>query len=71
MYLNSSFETRNLGRLRDKIRKNQFEHLAFNPFFITKDGKRYFKTILNDQPLSKATYSQENENLYVSKAKIN
>jgi hypothetical protein len=71
VYLNSSFESRNLGKIRDKLRRNQYEHLAFNPFFITKDGKRYFKTILNDQPLLKSGYSKETENSYISNPKIN
>ena len=71
VYLNSSFDTRNLGKLRDKIRRNQYEHLVFNPFFVTKDGKRYYKTILNDHPVLKSGYSKETDNSYVSNTKIN
>ena len=54
VYLNSAFAYRNLGKLRDKLRVNQFAHKEFNPFITSKDGKRYYKGILNDKPLLKS-----------------
>jgi len=44
--VNSKISQRTLGKLRDQIRINQFNHQDFNPFYGSKAGKHYFKGAL-------------------------
>jgi hypothetical protein len=43
IYLNSKASERNLDKLRDKMRVNQFSHLNFNAFYGSRKGRQYFK----------------------------
>ena len=52
IYLNSKMSQRQLGKIRDQIRVNQFSHKDFNAFFGSKLGKFYYKGVWNSRSQS-------------------
>lgn len=46
VYLNSSFEHQNLGKMRDMLRKNAFYHPSYKASVQSKLGKKYYRGIM-------------------------
>ena len=67
VYVTSSPNYRNLGKVRDKIRLSKIIHEDYDSFVNSKEGKRYFKTIMNSKPLkTKGEYIQLDNGVYAS-----